>query len=192
VREGKNTDLNSTKFHNILAYLEREYGGPNNRVQVAKYLLLTKQPLREDQTMKKFIDKYLYNHKEARTDTNDSEKMIADLTLLLGDSNRTKASFDHARVMKMNFKSTIKHLKDEDENYLMTNENKKLASSTGSSTSSSFIDAPPSNYDQVTPVVMYANTATLKHLTASSNTANQKKTCWYFADHGKCMHGDNC
>jgi hypothetical protein len=195
VREGKDTELNCTKCHDILRYLDREYGGANNRVQVAKYLLLTKQPLKEDQTMKKFIDKYLYNHKEARTDINDSEKMIADLTLLLGDSTRTKASLDHARVMKMNFKDTIKHLKDEDENYLMIKENKKFASSTGSSasstgssTSSSFIDPPPSNYDQVTPVVMYANRPNI----ANSNTANQMKKCWYFADHGKCMHGDNC
>jgi hypothetical protein len=144
--------------------------------------------------MEKFLNRYLHNHQEAKTDVTDNEKMIADLTLLLGDAERTKESLKHSRVMKMSFKQTLEHLTTEDEHYIMTKANNKLASSSVSSIPSNFRDAPPPNYDQGTPVSMYANKSNNRNnnISNNSNNSNSNRICWHYADTGTCSHGDNC
>lgn len=176
IRQKRDTDLGSSKCYKMLRYLDLKYGGPNNSVQVANFLILTKVPFKADETMEKFVNKYLSNHKEARTDIHDDEKMIADLTLLLGDSERTKASLDHSRVTKMSFRATLKHLISEDEHYIMTKTNKTLAS---------FSTPSVSNHDQQGPVSMYANNP-------KNSNSNSNKSCWHYSQNGNCSRGANC
>lgn len=188
IGQKRDTDLGSSKCFKMLRYLDLKYGGPNNSVQVANFMILTKTPLKPDETMEKFINKYLSNHKEAGTNILDDAKMVADLTLLLGDSERTKASLDHSRITKMSFRATTEHLISEDEHYMMTKTNKILANKTSASSSvpTTFSDLQSPSYDRQGPVSMYANR------TKISNTSNSSKPCWYYADNGNCSRGSNC
>ena len=109
--EGKPQDGIS---HTTLIYLEEKYGGEHDPEALAAYLKATAIPLSVTDTLEMFISRFEENHREAGTDMNNGDALLAHLRVVLADHHRSTEALKRIRQNKMNWGDAKKCLIEED------------------------------------------------------------------------------
>lgn len=109
--------MQSTICHEVYDHLEALYGGAHDNVALAAFVKKAKIGLKSSDIMTVFLSQFIHNHREGGSDIANGDRMLADLILVLEDNPRTEESMRHARISKLNFAQTQKHLIEEDRHY---------------------------------------------------------------------------